>query len=129
MAKALGEDISLFFSVLLIRLRIFSSVAKMLATCMPARLNALLGEVQVTEWCMCCSESEAKGVYRCAGLISSQCISSAMIVTLLRRQISPRRLSSCRVHTLPTGLCGLHRRNSFTFGSAAFFSKSSKLIR
>lgn len=36
--------------------------AKMLATCNPARLNALLGEVQVTELRSNSSQSEANGV-------------------------------------------------------------------
>ena len=39
-----------------------ASATKVLATCNPARLNALLGEVQVTERRSNSSQSEANGV-------------------------------------------------------------------
>lgn len=57
----------------------------MLATCSPARLKALLGEVQVTERRANSSESEAKGVWRNPGMMSSQWISSATTKTSLRQ--------------------------------------------
>lgn len=54
--------VSLISSDRAIRSRRPASAAKMLATCTPARLNALLGEAQVTERRANSSESEAKGV-------------------------------------------------------------------
>ena len=62
MAKGLIMPVSLISSDRAIRSRRPASAAKMLATCTPARLNALLGEAQVTERRANSSESEAKGV-------------------------------------------------------------------
>ena len=42
--------------------RTVSPAAMILATCSPARLNALLGEQQVTELCRNSSPSDANGV-------------------------------------------------------------------
>ena len=70
----------------------------------PARLNVLLGAINVTVFSAIFSESDAIGVWVNPGSTRSQCISSEMIRILFFRQISARLLSSSGVHTLPTGL-------------------------
>src|SRR5690606_3427646 len=99
------------------------------AACSPARLNVLLGAIQVIELFRNDGLMVAKGICRLSSNTKSQWISSETTSTLCLRQISPRRSSSLFVQTLPAGLCGLHRIKSFTFGSLALASKSSKSIR
>ena len=62
MAKGLISPVSFRPSASSMRALIEPSAAKILATCNPARLKALLGEVQVTECRANSSESDAKGV-------------------------------------------------------------------
>ena len=62
MAKGPISPVSLIWSECPILALRAASAAKMLATCYPARLNALLGEVQVTERRSNYSQSEANGV-------------------------------------------------------------------
>ena len=73
-------------------------------------------------------ETEAMQVCLWPSSIRSEWISSEMISTPWRRQISPIVRSSSGVHTRPTGLCGLHSKSSLAFGSEAFVSRSSKSI-
>ena len=76
----------------------------------PARLKVLLGAMSVIVRSAISGSSDAIGVWRLPPRVSSQWISSATIASPRRRQICARLMSSSRVKTRPTGLCGLQSR-------------------
>ena len=90
----------------------------------PARLKVLLGAMQVVVTAAISGETEAMQVCLWPSSIRSEWISSEMISTPWRRQISPIVRSSSGVHTRPTGLWGLQRMKNLQ--PLAFSSKSAK---
>ena len=94
----------------------------------PARLNVLVGAVQVTVISESSSDSVCRTVCFSPSIRISKCISSETIFRLFSRAILPIFFSSSFDHTLPTGLWGLHKIRSVFFSSFASFSKLSKSI-
>ena len=76
----------------------------------PARLKVLLGAMSVIVRSAISGSSDAIGVWRLPPRVSSQWISSATIASPRRRHTWARLVSSSRVKTRPTGLCGLQSR-------------------
>ena len=92
----------------------------------PARLKVFVTEIQVITFLSAPGAARTAGVCFFPWKIRSEWISSETTSTSFSKQIVSILSSSSFVHTRPRGLWGLQRMKSFTSGSFACLSKSSK---
>ena len=90
----------------------------------PARLNVFVPDIQAITFPAMSSERVAVGMCFLPWKTKSEWISSDTSNTSFSIQIRAILFSSSLVHTIPSGLWGLHRRN--ILACFAFSSKSSK---
>ena len=94
---------------------------------MPAKLNALDGEVNIKLLFLISSDNSEINVWLFPFEINSLCMSSDRIYRLCLVQISAKSLNSFSDQTRPDGLCGLQIITAFVF-FVILLSKSFKSI-